>query len=93
LGTWVFVVKVSGQDSVARAIDLLANGQTQMPNPIPAVADEAFAGTTTWDQSGATFEMVKLLGQNQFFTGTVRSGISMSGTWSLGSFSNPSFGS
>ena len=93
LGTWLFIVKVTGQDSVVRAITLTSGGQTQAPNPVPAAADEWFVGTTTWDQSGSTFTMVQLLGQNQFFTGTVHSNASMSGTWSLSSFSDPPVGS
>ena len=86
LGTWVFIVKESGQDSEVRATVLAAGGQILVPVSQPEVADFV-SGGSGWAQNGSTFTMDSP-GENLLFTGTVHSSTSMTGTVALDS--NPS---
>jgi len=81
--TWVFTI--AGFDNPF-GIDLLEDGSTQDPFPIPTGTD-LLEGTITWMQSGANFTMSQVA--NTFsvaYTGTINAGTSMEGTWTSTDF-------
>ena len=81
-GTWLFAIGSDGTFFTASAaLDLLGDGSTQDPDPIPPNFNP-LPGTVTWMQNGSTFTMSQVTDSaTTTYTGTVNSSTSMDGTW------------
>lgn len=81
--TWVFTIV--GFDNPF-GIDLLEDGSTQDPFPIPDGTD-LLEGTVTWMQNGSDFTMSQVADTYSVgYTGTIISSTSIEGTWGSSDF-------
>lgn len=80
-GVWIFTVVTPGFGTSVGALELLANGATNIPNPKPVEADDEFGAEPIWTQSGSAITL--MFGDGSTYDGTVHSSTSMSGSISV----------
>ncbi len=83
LGVWSIALGFKGTDEELQvAIQILENGQTKDPDPLPAGADTTFKGTVTWMQDGRDVLLIEdFMTHTVNYFGTVQSSGQMSGDW------------